>query len=472
MVKLVSVSAAALLVAVLSFAAGGAFGARPMTVEAVAPGAAYSCPMHPQYQSEHPGNCPSCGMRLNRIIARISGGPAPAEDDLPHVPGAIHVSPERQQAVGVRLGMAEAVSGTRMLRTTGRVVPDENATYAIVAGVSGWIRTVGNATTGTLVKQNERLASFYSPEFAPVLQSYYASLGTFDQAKDQQLVDFNRARITEGVQRFADTLRNMGMSDGQLEQLRRKRELVQDVHLISPVDGFVLQRNVSAGLRFDRGLELYRIADLRHVWVLADVYQQQLPFIRRGATARVTTPQQALPISAGVSAAEPIFDQATLTLKVRLETPNPEFVLKPGMFVDVEVPIQLPPSLAVPADAIVDSGIRKTVFVEHGNGYFEPRQVETGWRLADEVEITHGLMAGERIVISGTFLIDSESRMHAARHVDTPDHNTQSSETKDPICSMTVAKDEAIKAGRVSTRGAETSYFCSDGCKKTFDSRP
>ena len=114
-----------------------------------------------------------------------------------------------------------------------------------------------------------------------------------------------------------------------------------------------------------------------------------------------------------MSPSEPIFDEATLTLKVRLEAANPKLALKPGMFVDVEFPVNLPPTLVVPADAIVDSGLRKTVFVDRGNGYFEPRLVETGWRIGDDVQVTKGLAAGERIVISGTFLIDSESRMKA-----------------------------------------------------------
>jgi Cu(I)/Ag(I) efflux system membrane fusion protein len=179
------------------------------------------------------------------------------------------------------------------------------------------------------------------------------------------------------------------------------------------VDGFVLKRNVSPGLRFDRGFEFYRIADLNRVWILADVYRDQLPFIRRGASARITTVEASRSLPATVSPSEPIFDEATLTLKVRLEASNLNLALKPGMFVDVEFPVNLP-TLVVPADAIVDSGLRKTVFVECGEGNFVPRVVETGWRIGGDVQVTKGLTAGERIVISGTFLVDSESRMKAA----------------------------------------------------------
>src|SRR6185503_1416915 len=154
------------------------------------------------------------------------------------------------------------------------------------------------------------------------------------------------------------------------------------------------KRSVSPGLRFDRGFEFYRIADLSRVWILADVYRDQLPFIHRGASARITTAEASRALSATVSQSEPIFDEATLTMKVRLDAANPKLALKPGMFVDIEFPVKLPSTLVVPADAIVDTGLRKTVFVDRGNGYFEPRRVETGWRAGDEVEVTKGLMPG------------------------------------------------------------------------------
>jgi Cu(I)/Ag(I) efflux system membrane fusion protein len=305
-----------------------------------------------------------------------------------------------------------------VLRTSGRVAPDENRTYPIVAAVSGWMRQVESVATGDSVQADQVLASFAAPqpEFDSAQQMYYNSLEMLYRASSQpqprsQSHDLSRAGGE--IERIADGLRNMGVSNSQLRQMAKRRELVQDIQIQSPVDGFVLKRNVSPGLRFDRGFEFYRIADLNHVWILADVYRDQLPFIRRGASARITSAEASRALSGTVSQSEPIFDEATLTLKVRLEAANPNAALKPGMFVDVEFPVRLPPTLVVPADAIVDTGVRKTVFVDSGNGYFEPRPVETGWRIGDEVEITRGLVAGERIVISGTFLVDSESRMKA-----------------------------------------------------------
>ena len=376
----------------------------------------YSCPMHPDYRSDHPGDCPICGMHLEAV--RGTGG-APS-DGLPD--GAVRVTSGRQQAIGVRLGVVNRVARTSLLRTTGRVVPDENRTYPIVAGVSGWIRKVESVTTGDAVKEHQELASFVppQPEFDSAQQSYYTALEMLyrdasalpgSQPRSQPHYS---ARADAGIERMADGLRNLGVSSSQLREMAKRRELVQDIRVESPVDGFVLKRNVSPGLRFDRGFEFYRIADLNRLWILADVYRDQLPFIRRGASARIASAEVSRALTATVSASEPIFDEATLTLKVRLEAANPNLALKPGMFVDVEFPLNLPPALVVPADAIVDSGLSKTVFVECGDGNFVPRVVETGWRIGGDVQVTKGITAGERIVISGTFLVDSESRMKAA----------------------------------------------------------
>jgi membrane fusion protein, copper/silver efflux system len=376
----------------------------------------YICPMHPHYHSDHPGNCPICGMHLEQKHETAAAGGVDTEHTLP--PGAVQVSPERQQAIGIRLGVVGQLAGPRMLRTTGRIVPDENRTYPIVAAVSGWIRQVESVTTGDAVKADQVLASFSAPqpEFDSAQQMYYTGLEMVYRASTQpqpRSQSHDPARVGAEIDRVADGLRNMGVSNSQLREMAKRRELVQDIKVESPVDGFVLKRSVSPGLRFDRGFEFYRIADLNHVWILADVYRDQQPFIRRGASARITTAEASRALSATVSQSEPIFDEATQTLKVRLEAANPRLALKPGMFVDVEFQVNLPPTLVVPADAIVDSGLRKTVFVDRGNGYFEPRLVETGWRIGDDVQVTKGLRNGERIVISGTFLVDSESRMKA-----------------------------------------------------------
>jgi Cu(I)/Ag(I) efflux system membrane fusion protein len=397
--------------------AGGAWrGSRSVAVHASAPApTVYSCPMHPDYRRDHPGSCPICGMPLEAEGAGAASGNQAADPALPQ--GAVQVSPDRQQAIGVRLGVVSRFAGTRRLRTSGRVAADENRTYPIVAALSGWVRDVGSVATGDAVKKDQVLASFSAPdarEFETEQRAYYTALEMLYRLQSTQPAAHDWRRSLEGIERMADGLRNMGVSNSQIREMGKRREIVHDIRVESPVDGFVLKRSVSPGLRFDRGFEFYQIADLSRVWILADVYRDQLPLIRRGGFAEITTAQGGRSLRARVSPAEPMFDEATLTLKVRLEAENPQRSLKPGMFVDVEFPVERPPALVVPADAIVDSGLRKTVFVDRGNGYFEPRQVETGSRIGEDVEVTRGLTLGERIVISGTFFIDSESRMKAA----------------------------------------------------------
>jgi Cu(I)/Ag(I) efflux system membrane fusion protein len=422
MKRIIAVTAVAVALAAGSFA-GGTWWAhrlgapRPNAHAAIV----YTCPMHPDYRSDHPGDCPMCGMRLEAVRAYGAKGNDAEAGALPH--GAVQVSPERQQAIGVRLGIVNRLAATRLLRTTGRVVPDENRTYPIVAAVSGWIRNVESVATGDAVRKEQVLASFVAPEveFRSAQQSYYTGLEAFyrmavtqPQPQPQSPSQSHASlRGAGAIDRMADELRTMGVSNSQLREMANRREAVPDIRVESPVDGIVLKRSVSPGLRFERGFEFYRIADLNRVWILADVYRDQLPFIRRGASARITTAEESHELSAKVSPSEPFFDEATLTLKVRLEVANPRGALKPGMFVDVEFPVDLPATLVVPAEAIVDSGLRKTVFVDCGNGHFEPRLVKTGWRVGEDVQVTKGLEPGERIVVSGTFFIDSESRMKA-----------------------------------------------------------
>jgi Cu(I)/Ag(I) efflux system membrane fusion protein len=413
MKRIIVITTLAVSVAAGAFAGGVSWMHRSGAAHAGERATVYTCPMHPDYHSDHPGDCPICGMHLERVK---EGGAAKGNAPSGALsPGAVQVSTERQQAIGVRLGVVTSVSGTRMMRTTGRVAADENRTYPVIASVSGWMRKVEHVSTGDTVKAHQVLGSFVAPpEFDTAQRAYYDGLeklyrlaATQPQAKDS-------AHATEAVERLADALRIMGVSNTQLRDMAKHRDVMEDILVEAPADGVVLKRSASAGVRFDAGFELYRIADLRHVWILADIYRDQLPFIRRGANARISAADGGRAVNATVSTSEPIFDETTLTLKVRLEAANPQLVLKPGMFVDVEFPIRFPAALVVPADAIVDSGVRKTVFVDRGNDYFEPRLVETGWRMGPDVEVTKGLAPGERIVVSGTFLIDSESRMKAS----------------------------------------------------------
>ena len=224
------------------------------------------------------------------------------------------------------------------------------------------------------------------------------------------------------------------MNDLQIEEIHRTRTAAPHVNIYSPVSGFVIARNISPRQRFDKGTELYQIADISRVWVMTDIFEKDRQFLKPGAEAVVV--YQGRRLTARMTDALPQFDAQSRTLKTRFELENPGYVLQPDMFVDVELHVNMPPAITVPADALFDSGLRKTVFVDHGNGKFEARRVETGWRLGDRVEVVKGLMEGERVVGAANFLLDSESRMRAASA------GVFNPET-DPVCGMEVDRDRA-----------------------------
>jgi len=209
-------------------------------------------------------------------------------------------------------------------------------------------------------------------------------------------------------------LLDLGVDETQLRELVLEGKYIPMVQVRSPVTGLITDRGVSPLEKVFRGTECFRVADLSRVWILADVFDTEAKYIQPGMRALVSFPRQDKPVEAVVSDIFPEFDAASRTLKVRLEMDNPKIRFRPDMFVDVDFLISLPPAITVPAGAVLDSGRRKIVFISLGEGYFEPREVVTGWRFGDRIEIVKGLAPGEEIVISGNFLIDSESRMKLA----------------------------------------------------------
>jgi membrane fusion protein, copper/silver efflux system len=194
--------------------------------------------------------------------------------------------------------------------------------------------------------------------------------------------------------------------------MSNSRKIPEDVYVVSPTDGFIISREISPGLRFEKHAELYRIADLSHVWINAEVFGKDVQAFRPGTIARVTLPDTGESYKARVSNVLPEFDPVTRTLKPRLELMNPGFHLRPGMFVDIELSAPTREGLSIPLDAIVNTGLAKRVFVETDEDTFVMREVETGWTVGDRVQIVSGLREGETVVSSGTFLVDSESTIH------------------------------------------------------------
>lgn len=333
------------------------------------------------------------------------------------IPGMVKINPEKQQLIGVRVSPVEKTSSTHLLRLLGRVAPDETRIYRLNAGIDGTIREVSAVTTGSQVKKDQLLATFSAPNATSVINMYIVNSGAAEHVRSTAEGSLGAQAGTlaaANIRQRIDQLQNLGMSALQMEEIRQTGEFPESIKILAPANGFVLARNVSPGLKFERGAEWYRIANLRRVWILVDLFENDAPYLRPGARAQMSLPHLGKRLPARVSEVLPLFDAATRTLKARLEADNPDYLLRPDMFVDVELPITLAPTIAVPSDAVFDSGRKQTVFVDRGEGFFEPRQVETGWRFGDRIEIVKGLTPGERIVISGAFLLDSESRMRPA----------------------------------------------------------
>lgn len=453
----------------------------------------YVDPMHPAYRSDKPGTAPDCGMALEPVYAEDASNAARSAPLAQLPPGGVSIDGATQGLLGIRVVTVEKGGAPHGIRVVGRVVPEDTRVYRINAGTEGFIRETYNDSVGELVKKDQKLATSYTGETLSVASGFLAATAGVPGAvgKDgSRTVPFPGTLHKQGVssiQGYTDRLRNLGVSDMQIKQMADSGQLPESVDIVAPVDGFILARNITPGQHFEHSMEFYRIADLSRVWILADVFGSEAQGFRPGTVARVTLPGLGKTFSARVSNVLPQVDPATRTLKLRLEADNPGFALRPDMYVDVELPVAMPAGLTVPQDAVIDSGREQRVFVEHSSGVFEPRQVQTGWRSGDRVQIVHGLAEGERVVAAGTFLVDSESRlksiaqaspMQQPHEKDPARSNSESGlaasagKVKDAACGMMIDTAKAVAEGNTVTRDGVTYYFCSDRCKKKFGAQP
>ncbi|MBP7148889.1 MAG: efflux RND transporter periplasmic adaptor subunit [Acidobacteria bacterium] len=427
----------------------------------------YVDPMHPSYRSEKPGTAPDCGMDLVPVFEDAGGG----SQARPPAAGSFSVDPQTLQLIGVQVDSVRRGADSRVARTTGRIEVDGDRLYRLMAGADGWVESVQNNPVGTLVKKDELLATLYSREFRNAQQAFLGSLASLDRLKAVHDQGDASAGSDAALKVNEEQLRALGMGDYQLRELRRDRRITSDISVNSPIDGIVLNRAIAPGQRFEVGTELYQIADLGTVWITADILGLDPAIFRPGGRVRVVVRDRPATVTATVGNAPPFFDPEARTLKVRLSAANPGLVLRPGMFVTLEVPVPGRPALTVPADALLDSGLSERVYVERAAGQFEPREVTTGWRDGDRVEILDGLREGERIAVAGTFLLDSESRLRMARAGGGKAAVAQAGAT-DPRCGMSVDVAAAAAAGLDASYGGRTYYFCSGGCKEEFERDP
>jgi len=413
----------------------------------------YTCGMHPMIIVDEPGNCPICGMALVPLKADTAGaggrdakpqgerkikywaapmdptyirnepGKSPMGMDLVPVyedeaasGSTIKVDPVTSQNMGVRTATVERRDLARTIHTVGLVNYEEPRVYSINAKIDGWIEKLYVDQTGQMVKKGQPLLAIYSPKLVSAQEEYLLALRNRSKLRDAAFPS-----ISEGADRLLESTRKRlkywDISDAQIRRLEKTGAVSKTMTLYAPNKGIVKMKMAFEGQFVKAGMDLFQIADISRVWVNADIYEYELPWVREGQPAEIILPfVGGKTLSAKIDYIYPYVEPKTRTVKARLVFDNPGLELKPDMYVNVRVRTEeVKEVLAVPAEAVLHSGEKTRVFVTRGEGKFEPREVKVG--LQDEegfLEIRQGLLAGEQVVTSAQFLFDSESKLREA----------------------------------------------------------
>lgn len=369
----------------------------------------WQCPMHPSFTSDKPGDCPICGMTLERVVLGDEHAGHTAAGHTGDVAGltSVHITPERVQLIGVRTAIVERSTLGGQLDLVGFVTPDESRFRRVQIRVSGWIRELYVNQTGVPVNAGQPLMSIYSPELFQSEQEYLINKAGRVPASDS----------THGPSdpMAAERLQLLGVPDDEIRRLEREDRASTQLVLRSPVGGTVLERGVVEGQYVGADTPLLTVADLSRVWVMVDLYEMDMTRVHVGDLASFTT--AAMPgrrFEGRVQFVYPTVSNETRTLKARLALANADGSLRPGMYGRVSVSARGVRSLSVPVEAVINAGQHSYVFVAHEGGHFEPRMVWTGMPQGDRVQILKGVAEGDTVVASASFLIDSESRLKAA----------------------------------------------------------
>ncbi len=378
----------------------------------------YYCPMHPTYTSKQPGHCPICSMTLVKRTAPNAGdAPGAASSSAPMaVEGrvAVRIPLERQQLIGVTTDLVREIPLERSVRTVGRVAYDESRVQHVHVKFGGYVEHPYIDFVGAVVKRGDKLFDIYSPELYSTQAEYLLAKRSRDQTRAGASAE-TLARAASLVEAARQRLLLWDIQPSEIRRLEQRGEPGRTLAIHSPYDGVVVERKAIHGMQLSPGDTVYAIADLSQVWVLADVYEYELPYVQVGQRARMTLSYLPGRTWEGtVTYVYPTVESKTRTVKVRLEFANPELVLKPDMFADVVMAGDLGNALVVPERAVIMTGLKSVVFVDLGDGRLEPRVVDLGAHLSNGYEVRGGLVEGERVVTSGNFLIDSESRLEAA----------------------------------------------------------
>lgn len=411
------------------------------TTAAIAPAKQlWTCGMHPQILLDHPGDCPICGMKLT-----------PVRPDADPSMATIHIDPVTSQNMGVRTAVVQRGPVRQLVRTVGVVDYAEPAVTDVTTKFKGWITKLYVNSTGQLVHAGEPLFEIYSPELYSAQSEYLQTRG---RAPSKEL-DFLQSSARTKLKFF-------DVSDAQIAALDETGVPIKTLPVLAPHDGFVIEKNVVAGQMVEGGMRLFRLGDLGTVWVLAQVYEQDLPALRVGQEATVALSY--LPdrqFRGQVTYVYPAVDDKTRTGRVRIALSNPGYLLKPGMFAAVSLATTAAgDAVLVPDEAVLRSGAHNTVFIAQEGGRFAPRAVTLGLHAeGDYYQVLDGLSAGEKVVTSAQFLFDSESQLREAiQKLRAPSAAGVDTGTGRPVAPVAAVPDSS--APTASGAAVETVYVC------------
>jgi Cu(I)/Ag(I) efflux system membrane fusion protein len=333
----------------------------------------------------------------------------------------VEIEPEKQQLIGVKTVEAVVRPLQKIIRTVGRIEYDERRLATVNTKFEGWIEKLYVDYTGKYVKKGEPLAEVYSPELVATQQEFLNVL-KWDQSAVSGQQSAVSSMLSKDAERVVDAARQRlklwDITDGQIKAIEESGKPLRTLTIYSPVNGYVVQKMALLGMRFMPGEKLFDLADLSTVWVISDVYEYEIPFIKIGQAASITLSYfPGKVFSSTIDYIYPSLSSDTRTAKVRFIIANPSSQLKPQMFTNVEIRIDMGNRLAIPDEAVIDTGMRQIIYVDRGEGYFEPREIVTGLRADGMTEVIEGLKSGEKVVSSGTFLIDSEAQLKGVKPV-------------------------------------------------------
>ena len=364
-------------------------------------------------------------------VSQLPAVQAPAESAQPQATEetkteeapTIEIPTEKQQLIGVKIATVSVQPLKKVIRTVGTVEYDQSRLYSVNTKVEGWIEKLHVNYTGMYVKKGEPLAEIYSPELWATQQEFinvvrWAKRGQGQNGRTPGSGDSAGfgAMITKDAETLVDAsrqrLRLWDISEEQIKKIEESERPIRTLIIYSPVSGYVLQKTAVQGMKVMPGEKLFDIADLSSVWITADIYEYELPLLKVGEPATIQLSYfPGREFSSRIDYIYPTLTGETRTAKARFVIPNPGMQMKPQMFTNVELQINLGKKLAIPEDAVLDTGLRQIVYVDKGNGYFEPREVRVGTRAEKMVEVTEGLKAGDKIAAAANFLIDSEAKL-------------------------------------------------------------